>query len=209
MSSKTIFLASKSPRRRDLLTRLGYDVRVIASNAHTLMAFDGDEVVLPDEAPEAYVLRTARHKFLEGLGVKNAGEFAGVRLPIVAADTVVSMGAEILGKPRDFDEACLFLEKLSGRIHDVRTAVYVGFSETVCDWRISHSTVTFRELSRTEIEAYANSGEPYDKAGGYGIQGLASIFISNISGSYTGIMGLPVYETAELLANAGFPVFDS
>lgn len=85
----------------------------------------------------------------------------------------------------------------------------VGFSETVCDWRISHSTVTFRELSITEIEAYANSGEPYDKAGGYGIQGLASIFISNISGSYTGIMGLPVYETAELLANAGFPVFDS
>ena len=77
MSSKTIFLASKSPRRRDLLTRLGYDVRVIASNAHTLMAFEGDEVVLPDEAPKAYVLRTARNKFLEGLGVKNAGEFAG------------------------------------------------------------------------------------------------------------------------------------
>ena len=204
MSSKTIFLASKSPRRRDLLTRLGYDVRVIASNAHTLMAFEGDEVVLPDEAPEAYVLRTARNKFLEGLGVKNAGEFAGVRLPIVAADTVVSLGNEILGKPRDFDEACLFLEKLSGR-----TAVYVGLSETACDWRISHSTVSFRELTRAEIEAYANSGEPYDKAGGYGIQGLASIFISNISGSYTGIMGLPVYETAELLANAGLPVFNA
>ena len=174
MSSKTIFLASKSPRRRDLLTRLGYDVRVIASNAHTLMAFEGDEVVLPDEAPKAYVLRTARNKFLEGLGVKNAGEFAGVRLPIVAADTVVSLGNEILGKPRDFDEACLFLEKLSGRTHDVRTAVYVGLSETAC-----------------------------------GIQGLASIFISNISGSYTGIMGLPVYETAELLANAGLPVFNA
>ena len=172
MSSKTIFLASKSPRRRDLLTRLGYDVRVIASNAHTLMAFEGDEVVLPDEAPKAYVLRTARNKFLEGLGVKNAGEFAGVRLPIVAADTVVSLGNEILGKPRDFDEACL-------------------------------------ELTHAEIEAYANSGEPYDKAGGYGIQGLASIFISNISGSYTGIMGLPVYETAELLANAGLPVFNA
>ena len=146
MSSKTIFLASKSPRRRDLLTRLGYDVRVIASNAHTLMAFEGDEVVLPDEAPKAYVLRTA---------------------------------------------------------------VYVGLSETACDWRISHSTVSFRELTHDEIEAYANSGEPYDKAGGYGIQGLASIFISNISGSYTGIMGLPVYETAELLANAGLPVFNA
>ena len=219
MSSKTIFLASKSPRRRDLLTRLGYDVRVIASNAHTLMAFEGDEVVLPDEAPKAYVLRTARNKFLEGLGVKNAGEFAGVRLPIVAADTVVSLGNEILGneilgneilgKPRDFDEACLFLEKLSGRTHDVRTAVYVGLSETACDWRILHSTVSFRELTHAEIEAYANSGEPYDKAGGYGIQGLASIFISNISGSYTGIMGLPVYETAELLANAGLPVFNA
>ena len=127
------------------------------------MAFEGDEVVLPDEAPKAYVLRTARNKFLEGLGVKNAGEFAGVRLPIVAADTVVSLGNEILGKPRDFDEACLFLEKLSGRTHDVRTAVYVGLSETACDWRISHSTVSFRELTHAEIEAYANSGEPYDK----------------------------------------------
>ena len=209
MSSKTIFLASKSPRRRDLLTRLGYDVRVIASNAHTLMAFEGDEVVLPDEAPKAYVLRTARNKFLEGLGVKNAGEFAGVRLPIVAADTVVSLGNEILGKPRDIDEACLFLEKLSGRTHDARTAVYVGLSETACDWRISHSTVSFRELTHAEIEAYANSGEPYDKAGGCGIQGLASIFISNISGSYSGIMGLPVYETAELLANAGLLVFNA
>ncbi|MBP3438724.1 MAG: septum formation inhibitor Maf [Sutterella sp.] len=206
MPSQTLFLASKSPRRRELLTRLGYEVRVIASHTHTLCAFDGDETVLPGEAPEDYVVRTARNKFLEGLAVKAAGEFAGVQLPVVAADTVVSLGSEILGKPRDFAEACSFLEKLSGRTHDVRTAVYVGWTESRCEYRVSRSTVTFRTLTREEIELYVRTGEPYDKAGGYGIQGLASIFISEIRGSYTGIMGLPVFETAELLKNAGLPV---
>ena len=122
-----------------------------------------------------------------------------MRLPIVAADTVVSLGknAVLLGKPRDFDEACLFLESSPAAPTTCAPPAHVSFSETACDWRISHSTVSFRELTHAENEAYANSGEPYDKAGGYGIQGLASIFISNISGSYTGIMGLPVYETAE------------
>ena len=206
MPSQTLFLASKSPRRRELLTRLGYEVRVIASHTHTLCAFDGDETVLPGEAPEEYVVRTARNKFLEGLAVKAAGEFAGVQLPVVAADTVVSLGREILGKPRDFAEACSFLEKLSGRTHDVRTAVYVGWTEARCEYRVSRSDVTFRPLTREEIEQYVRTGEPYDKAGGYGIQGLASIFISEIRGSYTGIMGLPVFETAELLKNAGLPV---
>ena len=206
MPSQTLFLASKSPRRRELLTRLGYEVRVIASHTHTLCAFDGDESVLPGEAPEDYVVRTARNKFLEGLAVKAAGEFAGVQLPVVAADTVVSLGREIHGKPRDFAEACSFLEKLSGRTHDVRTAVYVGWTEARCEYRVSRSDVTFRPLTREEIEQYVRTGEPYDKAGGYGIQGLASIFISEIRGSYTGIMGLPVFETAELLKNAGLPV---
>lgn len=206
MSNQTVFLASKSPRRRELLTRLGYVVRVIASHTHTLCAFDGDETVLPGEAPEDYVVRTARNKYLEGLAVKGAGEFAGVQLPVIAADTVVSLDGEILGKPRDFSEACRFLEKLSGRTHDVRTAVFVGQSDTHCDFRVSHSTVTFRDLTREEIERYVRTGEPYDKAGGYGIQGLASIFISEIRGSYTGIMGLPVFETAELLKEAGLPV---
>ena len=122
MPNHTIFLASKSPRRRELLTRLGYEVRVIASHTHTLGAFEG------------------------------------------------------------------------------------GFNDSTFDYRLSHSTVTFRTLTDLEIERYANSGEPYDKAGGYGIQGTASIFISHIAGSYTGIMGLPVFETAELLSEAGFPV---
>ena len=206
MSNQTVFLASKSPRRRELLTRLGYVVRVIASHTHTLCAFDGDETVLPGEAPEDYVIRTARNKYLEGLAVKGAGEFAGVQLPVIAADTVVSLDSDILGKPRDFAEACSFLEKLSGRTHDVRTAVFVGQNETHCDFRVSHSTVTFRDLTREEIERYVRTGEPCDKAGGYGIQGLASIFISEIRGSYTGIMGLPVFETAELLKEAGLPV---
>lgn len=206
MPNHTIFLASKSPRRRELLTRLGYKVRVIASHTHTLGAFEGDETVLPNEAPEAYVVRTAHNKYFEGLSVKQAGEFAGVHFPIVAADTVVSLENEILGKPKDFDEACRFLSLLSGRTHDVRTAVFVGFNDTTFAYRLSHSSVTFRTLSELEIERYANSGEPYDKAGGYGIQGTASIFISHITGSYTGIMGLPVFETAELLSEVGFPV---
>ena len=206
MSNQTVFLASKSPRRRELLTRLGYVVRVIASHTHTLCAFDGDETVLPGEAPEDYVVRTARNKYLEGLAVKGAGEFAGVQLPVIAADTVVSLDGEILGKPRDFAEACRFLEKLSGRTHDVRTAVFVGQNDTHCDFRVSRSTVTFRDLTREEIKRYVRTGEPYDKAGGYGIQGLASIFISEIRGSYTGIMGLPVFETAELLKEAGLAV---
>ena len=206
MPNHTIFLASKSPRRRELLTRLGYEVRVIASHTHTLGAFEGDETVLPNEAPEAYVIRTARNKYFEGLTVKQAGEFSGIRLPIVAADTGGRLDNEILGKPKDFDEACRFLSLLSGRTHDVRTAVFVGFNDSTFDYRLSHSTVTFRTLTDLEIERYANSSEPYDKAGGYGIQGTASIFISHIAGSYTGIMGLPVFETAELLSEAGFPV---
>lgn len=142
MPNHTIFLASKSPRRRELLTRLGYEVRVIASHTHTLGAFEGDETVLPNEAPEAYVIRTARNKYFEGLTVKQAGEFSGIRLPIVAADTVVSLENEILGKPKDFDEACRFLSLLSGRTHDVRTAVFVGFNDSTFDYRLSHSTVT-------------------------------------------------------------------
>ncbi len=205
MPNNTLFLASKSPRRRQLLTDLGYDVRVIASNAHTLRAFEGDEVVFEKETPEAYVVRTAKNKFLEGLEVKATGGFAGVHLPVVAGDTVVSLDDEILGKPRDIDEARLFLKKLSGRTHEVRTAVYVGMSAEDFDFRVNHSLVTFRELTDHEIDLYVKSGEPYDKAGGYGIQGMASIFISKIEGSFTGIMGLPVYETAELLAQYNLP----
>lgn len=205
MPNNTLFLASKSPRRRQLLTDLGYDVRVIASNAHTLRAFEGDEVVFEKEPPEAYVVRTAKNKFLEGLEVKATGDFAGVHLPVVAGDTVVSLDDEILGKPRDIDEARLFLKKLSGRTHEVRTAVYVGMSAEDFDFRVNYSLVTFRELTDQEIDLYVKSGEPYDKAGGYGIQGMASIFISKIEGSFTGIMGLPVYETAELLALYNLP----
>lgn len=206
MPNNTLFLASKSPRRQQLLTDLGYEVRVIASHAHTLRAFEGDEVVLENESPEDYVIRTAKNKFLEGLDVKANGGFAGVHLPVVAADTVVSLHGEILGKPRDTEEAKLFLRKLSGKTHEVRTAVFVGMSADDFDWRVNRSTVTFRELSEREINLYVKSGEPFDKAGGYGIQGLASIFIAKIEGSFTGIMGLPLYETAELLARYHLPV---
>lgn len=199
----TVYLASKSPRRRAILEGLGLSVRVIASNAHTLYAFEGDETVNPGETPEAYVQRTAANKFLEGLAARDAAGLPKDAGPVLAADTVVSIGGDILGKPRDEAEACAFLRRLAGRTHEVRTAVVAGFAEDRREGALSVSEVTFRPMSEEEILAYVRTGEPYDKAGGYGIQGLAGIFISRIAGSYTGIMGLPVFETAELLRRAG------
>lgn len=199
----TVYLASKSPRRRAILEGLGLSVRVIASNAHTLRAFEGDETVNPGEAPEDYVKRTARNKFLEGLAVRDASGLAADLGPVLAADTVVSIGGDILGKPRDESEARAFLRRLSGRTHEVRTAVVAGYSQERCESALSVSEVTFRPMSGEEILAYVRTGEPYDKAGGYGIQGLAGIYISRIAGSYTGIMGLPVFETAALLSRMG------
>lgn len=200
--SPKILLASKSPRRRELLTGLGLDVEVIASNAHTLGYFPGDEEVHENEAPADYVVRTALEKFREGLFLKEKlGYDAG--LVVVAADTVVSLGSEILGKPADRAEAERFMRELSGRTHDVRTCVVVGTSGKDVRHLVSHSKVTFKTLTEEEVVRYAATDEPYDKAGGYGIQGRASLFISRIEGSFTGIMGLPLFETGSLLGSFG------
>ena len=134
-----------------------------------------------------------------------ASPLANRSAPVVAADTAVSLDGRVLGKPRDREEAVAFLRALSGRAHEVRTAVAVGVSRERWRSRVVLSAVRMRELSEAEIEAYVNTDEPWDKAGGYGIQGLAGLFIRSIDGSYTAIMGLPVCETTELLEEFGHP----
>lgn len=203
-----IYLASKSPRRRELLAGLGFDVKVLADPTAPRGYLPGDEVQHADEAPERYVVRTAQEKFFEGLAA--LGELAASKpaefdpsAPVVAADTVVTSRGVVLGKPRDSEEAIAFLRQLAGAVHEVRTAVFAGFSKTRMRSAVSRSLVTMRPMTDSEMDAYIATGEPFDKAGGYGIQGLAGIFIERIEGSYTGIMGLPVFETSSLLAELG------
>lgn len=198
-----IYLASKSPRRREILSNLGWEPVVLADPKAPRGWFAGDEEEKPGETPEDYVLRTAVVKLMDGLCARN--ELPDVRedRPVLAADTVVSLDGRVLGKPRDRAEAEAFLRSMSGRTHEVRTAVAVGVSRAEWDSVVVTSTVEMRELSEVEIAAYAATAEPYDKAGGYGIQGAAGLFICRISGSYSAIMGLPVCESGELLARFG------
>lgn len=198
-----VFLASKSPRRHALLTQVGFTVTVIASHNHTLKAFEGDEVQWPGESPEDYVERTAHHKFAEGLQQRQNQYSSWDTIPIVAADTVVSLDGEVLGKPRDSQEAQLFLERLSARTHEVRTAVVVGLNLERALCTTQTSLVTFKKLTEEEIQTYIQTQEPFDKAGGYGIQGYGGLFVSQLQGSFTGVMGLPIFETASLLQQFG------
>lgn len=184
-----IYLASASPRRRDLLRQIGVECQV--------SPVDVDEAPHPGEAPAEYVLRLA-------LAKARAGHEAVRRLaplPVLAADTAVTLDNEILGKPRDRQHALFMMRRLSGRSHKVLTAVALIDGEASS--RLSVSSVTFRPVSDQEILAYWNTGEPADKAGGYAVQGLAAAFIARLEGSYSGVMGLPLFETAELLQQAG------
>lgn len=203
-----IYLASKSPRRRELLSGLGFDVRVLADAAAPRGYMPDDELQHPGEAPERYVVRTAQEKFFEGLAARSAlAQHSPAAFdpsaPVVAADTVVTSRGEVLGKPKDAEQARAFLRALSGAVHEVRTAVFAGFSKDSMRSAVSTSLVRMRPMTDAEVDAYIATGEPFDKAGGYGIQGLAGIFIDRIEGSYTGIMGLPVFETADILAELG------
>lgn len=184
-----LYLASRSPRRRELLTQLG--VRF-----HTLEV-DVDETRRPGEPPERFVRRLAEDKARRG------GETTGLDpgLPVLGADTVVLLGDEALGKPRDADHALGLLARLSGRCHEVLTAVALAGPCT--GGRLSRSRVCFRTLSEEECRAYCATGEPLDKAGAYAIQGLAASFVTRLEGSYSGVVGLPLYETAELLRDCG------
>jgi septum formation protein len=185
-----IYLASRSPRRRDLLHQLRVDFSVLD--------LEIDETVLAGETPDALVLRLAVCKAEAGLA-RLAADPAG---PVLGADTIVVLDDEVLGKPRDADDARSMLRRLSGRCHRVLSAVALA-SAAGTSARVSESRVCFRALSPEECASYAATGEPLDKAGGYGIQGRAAAFVSDLQGSYSGVVGLPLYETAELLRDAG------
>jgi septum formation protein len=186
-TNPVLCLASVSPRRRELLSQIGVP--------HVVVGAGIDETFLPAETPPDYVIRLAREK---ALAIRRSGQ----RLPVLAADTTVVVDGKVFGKPRDQAEAVHMLGELSGRAHQVLTAVALADSHGVAD-RLSSSTVRFRPVSREECLAYWETGEPRDKAGGYAVQGLGAVFIESLSGSYSGVMGLPLFETAELLRAAG------
>lgn len=192
MASGLIYLGSTSPRRRELLAQIG--VR------YELVEVDIDEAPRAGEAPGAYVQRIALAK------ARTARDRAPrPYAPVLAADTVVVRGGERLGKPASEADCMRMLRLLSGAVHEVYTAVAVLSvrGESVA---VNRSEVELRELAADEIAAYWRSGEPVDKAGGYAIQGLGAIFVRDLRGSYSGVMGLPLYETAELLRAHGMPV---
>ncbi len=189
LSFPPVLLASASPRRRELLAQIGVH--------HEVVRVDVPEVALPGEAPEVFALRLAVAKARAGRVAANPDPRA-----VLGADTVVVAQGEILGKPRDQDDFRRMMALLSGHTHQVMTAV-ARVDDDGCEAsRLSVSHVTFRVLHDEEIDAYWASGEPADKAGGYAIQGYAAVFIARVEGSYSGVMGLPLYETAELLGEA-------
>ncbi|HLD67961.1 MAG TPA: Maf family protein [Pseudomonas sp.] len=185
-----LYLASGSPRRRELLAQIGVPFVTLSCPV--------DESRLPAEPPADYVARLAQAKALAGLAVAEAGAV------VLGADTAVVLDGHILGKPESRDEALAMLAALSGREHEVLTAVALASTSRV-EVRVVCSRVDFRPLTPSEAEGYWASGEPRDKAGGYGIQGLAAVFVRQLHGSYSGVVGLPLCETAELLANFGIP----
>ena len=190
MSLDFIYLASGSPRRRELLQQIGVPFRVVGTSV--------DEAVRPGEVPAAYVERLAADKADAGW----AASRDEADVPVLAADTAVVLGGKVLGKPADRRDAEDMLRQLSGRTHEVLTAIAL-LTVNGLESRISRSEVTFRSLAAEEIRDYWETGEPADKAGAYAIQGRAAIFIADLRGSYSGVMGLPLFETAELLSKAG------
>ncbi|HAQ74238.1 Maf family protein [Stutzerimonas nitrititolerans] len=184
-----LFLASASPRRRELLTQIGVPFE--------LLSITLDETPLPAERPEAYVQRLAREKALAGWAVVGDDSVA-----VLGADTTVVIDERILGKPADRAEGLLILESLSDREHHVLTAVALA-NRGACEVRLVTSRVRFRRIERAEAEAYWASGEPCDKAGGYAIQGWGAVFVAELRGSYSAVVGLPLCETVQLLDQAG------
>jgi septum formation protein len=200
---KKIYLASKSPRRRELLRQVGVEFELLSLRTDPMRGADVSEDERPGEAPLDYVARVAREK---GAFAWNVLHLRRMPLrPVLSADTTVTLDGEILGKPANAIEAAAMLQRLSGRTHQVLTSValhHIDLTEQVTQV----SNVRFATLSEAAIKAYCATSEPYDKAGAYGIQGLAALFIEHIEGSHSGIMGLPVFETAQLLKKAGVAV---
>ncbi|WP_347291549.1 nucleoside triphosphate pyrophosphatase [Kluyvera georgiana] len=182
----SLYLASGSPRRQELLTQLGVTFEKVVPGI--------EEVRRPHEDAQHYVARLAREKAQAGVAL------AREDLPVLGADTIVILNGEVLEKPRDEAHAAAMLRKLSGNTHQVMTAVALADSQQTLDCLVV-TDVTFRTLSDDDIAAYVASGEPLDKAGAYGIQGLGGCFVRKINGSYHAVVGLPLVETYELLSN--------
>lgn len=195
-----IYLASKSPRRRELLRQIGVEFELLLLRENTARGPDVPELVQPGETPLAYVERVTREK-AQTASATMLSRRLPVR-PVLTADTTVTLNGRILNKPADAAEALSMLRMLSGSTHQVLTSVALMHHEEF--WQTTHtSEVTFATLSEETMHAYCALPEPYDKAGGYAIQGRAAQFISHIAGSHSGIMGLPLFETAQLLEHAG------
>lgn len=204
LADQRIYLASRSPRRRELLKQIGVPFELLLLREDLRRGADVDETPLPDESPGVYVLRIAREK--AAMAVRQIAYRGLPQKPVLAADTSVVFDGEIIGKPEDAEHAARILRALSGREHQVLTAVAVALREQV-ETQISVSNVIFREIPDAEIRRYCASGEPLDKAGAYAIQGRAGAFVTRISGSYSGIMGLPLAETVELLQKFNISMF--
>lgn len=198
-----IYLASKSPRRRELLRQIGIEFELLLLRDQTPRGPEVTEIVLPNERAEDYVARVTLEK----------AQFAQKTMwwrklplrPILAADTTVVLDGRILGKPADATEAFDMMRALSGRTHQVLTHIVVLHDDKTYQ-TTQRSDVAFTALTDETIRAYCATAEPYDKAGGYGIQGQAALFILDIAGSYSGIMGLPLFETGQLLKQAGLHI---
>lgn len=195
-----IYLASRSARRRDLLKQMGVSFEMLLLREGPGREADFNEAPEDNEPPLDYTARMARMK--ADAGWLRLEQRRLMRHPVLAADTTVALGNEILGKPVDREQAVAMLKRLSGSTHYVHSAVAVKYNDRL-EEAMSTTEVRFRELADDEIRRYVATGEPFDKSGAYAIQGKASLFIEYISGSYSGVVGLPVYETSQLLASFG------
>ncbi|KAB2916682.1 MAG: septum formation inhibitor Maf [Dechloromonas sp.] len=196
-----LYLASRSPRRRELLNQMGIAFDTVVFRDGSRADPQTDETPLPDEDPVVYVERIARAKAEHGLRIVNERRLP--QRPVLAADTTLEFAGEIIGKPLDAADAMSILRRLSGQTHRVLTGVAVNYLGRT-EYALSATEVRFRVIDDHEIRHYVMSGEPMDKAGAYGIQGRAGLFVEYIAGSYTGVMGLPVCETGNLLKRFGW-----
>jgi septum formation protein len=199
-----IYLASRSPRRRELLAQIGVRFEPLLFREGARNDQDADESVRPGEHADEYVRRVTRLK-CEAAWQRVVMRRGLQRKPVLSADTTVTLAGEILGKPQGREDAERMLRTLSGTQHRVLTAVAIQLEQRI-EMAVSESLVTFAHLDEARIAAYVQTGEPFDKAGGYGIQGRAGAFVQRLEGSYTGVMGLPLYETANLLRLFGVTV---
>ena len=203
MSAPVLYLASKSSRRQALLRQLGIEFDTLLLREAVGRERDVVEETRDAEPAAHYVERMARTKAQVGWQRMENRKLA--ERAVLGADTEVVLDGEVFGKPRNADDATRMMRRLAGRTHQVLTAVALRHHDGM-DVEVSVSRVTLRRLGAAELERYVATGEPFDKAGGYAVQGLAAAFISRLEGSYSGVVGLPLYETSSLLVRAGMPV---